>query len=286
MNSQFFTYLFIIPLFLVTACAQSSKTSFPSPADYDLNKPEKFIMSDALHEISGISFFEGDPSVIYAEQDELGELYFFKLGDAKIQKYKFGKKGDYEDVAICKGFVVMLRSDGVFFTFPFKKSYEKEEEETHEWQGLLPKGEYESMAVGPDNKLYVLCKDSKADSKKKAISGYILQVGMDGSVHFETDFTIPYSQIKSFAKLKNKNFYPSAMGWNTKRKEWYVVASINKLLVVTDGQWKVKAAYPLNPDLFNQPEGLAFDQFHNLYISNEGGTKSNSATLLKFEIKP
>ena len=43
------------------------------------------------------------------------------------------------------------------------------------------------------------------------------------------------------------------------------------MLVMADENWKVKSVYPLNPSLFVQPEGIAFDRQQNLYISNERG---------------
>ncbi|MEI9955485.1 MAG: SdiA-regulated domain-containing protein [Ferruginibacter sp.] len=63
--------------------------------------------------------------------------------------------------------------------------------------------------------------------------------------------------------------------------EWYILSSVNKLLVITDNNWKVQKTYPLDASLFNQPEGIAFDKQGNLYISNEGGD-SGKGTILKF----
>ncbi len=64
-------------------------------------------------------------------------------------------------------------------------------------------------------------------------------------------------------------FHPSALAQNPLTREWFVLSSVNKLLVITDENWKVKSVYPLDPSVFNQPEGIAFDQQQNLYISNE-----------------
>jgi uncharacterized protein YjiK len=46
----------------------------------------------------------------------------------------------------------------------------------------------------------------------------------------------------------------------------------------------VKEVYPLNPALFRQPEGIAFDNENNLYISNEGDDISKG-NVLKFVFK-
>jgi len=55
-------------------------------------------------------------------------------------------------------------------------------------------------------------------------------------------------------------------------------------LVITDADFKVKTTHPLDTDLFNQPEGIAFDRDNNLYISNEGGSLS-AGNILMFKLK-
>lgn len=79
-------------------------------------------------------------------------------------------------------------------------------------------------------------------------------------------------------------FRPSALAKNPKTNEWYILSSTNKLLVVADANWKVKTVYPLDLSLFLQPEGIAFDNQNNLYISNEGD-KTSKGTVLKFNYK-
>jgi uncharacterized protein YjiK len=66
-------------------------------------------------------------------------------------------------------------------------------------------------------------------------------------------------------------------------KQWYIVSSVNKVLIVLDDRWQVKGMYPLDPVLFKQPEGLAFDAKGNMYISNEG--QQGNANVLLFSYK-
>ena len=49
--------------------------------------------------------------------------------------------------------------------------------------------------------------------------------------------------------------------------------------------WKIKNVYQLDPAIFHHPEGIAFDEQSNLYISNEGDETQNG-NILKFERAP
>src|ERR1700704_315030 len=117
-------YLYI--LFLIFLSCAGKKIEFKSPGGYDLNKPEKFIVPDGLNEISGISFYKGKSDTIYAEQDEKGELFYLHLGDKTARHVKFAKKGDFEDIAIINEQVILLRSDGILFSFPFSEIHQEE----------------------------------------------------------------------------------------------------------------------------------------------------------------
>jgi hypothetical protein len=91
----------------------------PGPQGYNLAEPKKYVLSESLREISGITFLKGDADTMYAIEDETGKLYSFHLGSGRFPYHKFGKHGDYEDVTVLndKEFVV-LRSDGSLFVFP------------------------------------------------------------------------------------------------------------------------------------------------------------------------
>ena len=42
--------------------------------------------------------------------------------------------------------------------------------------------------------------------------------------------------------------------------------------------------YALDPELFKQPEGLAFDRRGNMYISNEGGKGDANVLLFPYKL--
>jgi hypothetical protein len=262
---------------LGTACTQ--RENYPSPQGYDLNKPEKYNMPESLHEISGIAFHHNKADTMFAEQDEEGELFYFKPGSTDVKQVKFGKAGDYEDVAISNNTVIMLRSDGVLFTFPLNLS-SAGITKVNKWTGLLPAGEYEGMHADDNGAIHVLCKHCSFDKAPKTATVFSFRLIGD-SVKKDSQFKIDVKQIEERAGLKKMTFHPSGLSKNPLTNEWYILSSVNRLIVVTDNNWNVKLTYDLNPALFGQPEGIAFDDQNNLYISNEGD-KISPGNVFKF----
>jgi hypothetical protein len=264
-----------------SACAQT-RESFKSPAGYDLTKPVKYNMPEDLFEVSGIVFHEGNAGMLYAEQDEDGKVYALKPGDATASHVKFAGHGDYEDIAINGNYLIMMRSDGVFYTMPFDQVQQGKADAVRAFSGLIPAGEYEGMAAnyGTDE-VFVLCKNCGADKKTGSVTGYILKLDASGGLTLDKTFKINTEKIAAQDGGKKMKFRPSALTFNKHLKEWFLLSSVNKMLVVTDTAWNVKQVYTLNPALFNQPEGITFDIDNNLYISNEGGN-TKAGTVLKF----
>jgi hypothetical protein len=276
---QFYLYT----VFFLLSC-NAKQDGFKSPAGYDLAKPAKFSMPEALNEISGIIQYNDS---LYAVQDEEGKLFYLRAGDSKAGFSKFGKKGDYEDLAIARNQLIILRSDGSLFTFPFSESRQEEIASTKEWRDLVPKGEYEGLyADEADGLLYVLCKQCKEDKKSETTSIFILQLQPDGSITPLSRGSLARGSLASeplesriTVNAKKHNFHPSALAKNPRTQEWYILSSTSKMLVIADSKWNVKEMYPLDPSLFRQPEGIAFDRENNLYISNEGDAISNGNIL-------
>jgi hypothetical protein len=273
----------LFSLFLIgvigSSCSQSKTSGGKSPAGYNLNNPVKYAMPSELLEISGIAFNNGDNSTIYAEQDEEGKIFYFRPGDKQVSHTKFGKKGDYEDVAIANNQAVMLRSDGTLYTFPLTEVRNGQITTIKEFKDILPAGEYEGLHAD-NNKLYALCKQCPGDNHAKQCSGYIFNLQADGSVTKTGDFSIDVQKISALAGKGKLKFHPSALAKNPLTRQWFILSSVNKLLVVTDERWNVQQAYPLSSGLFLQPEGMAFDKQGNLYISNEGNKVTDGNILL------
>lgn len=276
-------YKIIFPLvLLMTGCMACSQKKNGNPAGYNLSSPEILKMPSELNEISGIAFHNGNPDTLYAEQDEEGKLFFFSPADMKVQHIQFGKPGDYEDVSIAGGKVFILKSDGHLLSFSLNNVIPGNAGAIREFPFLLPKGEYEGMyADEAENLLYVLCKGCGVDKKSGKVTGYVLKWNANLELVKQSEFAIDATEIAQKIDKEKINFRPSALAKNKKSNEWFILSSVNKLLVVTDLQWKVKQVFPLENKLFYQPEGIAFDKAGNLYISNERGDFDN-ANLLKF----
>ncbi|HEY0244244.1 MAG TPA: SdiA-regulated domain-containing protein [Mucilaginibacter sp.] len=282
-TTLFISLFALLALFLGISCIDMPV--YTSPQGYDLNRPVKYYMTESLKEISGIAFHHGNSDTLYTEEDEDGKVYYFHLGDKQVNHSKFGKPGDYEDIAILGEQIILLRSDGVFFIFPFSQVRNKDIAGVQKWNDVLPQGEYEGLyADSKTSQLYALCKHCDVDNTAKTNSGYIFKLSPNGNVKQTGRFSINVRDIEALIGKKKIEFHPSAITKNPITNEWYILSSVNKILVVADAGWKVKAVYPLNASLFVQPEGIAFDNQNNLYISNEGD-KITPGTVFKFNYK-
>lgn len=268
------------------AC-KPSKPAFTSPKGYDLNHPEKFNMPESLLEISGIAFYKDKSDTVYSIQDEDGRLFRQAWMTKKQKHMVFGKKGDYEDLAMLNETVMVLESDGTLYVFPFAEAIQEKVSDLKIFKDILPKGEYESIyADNQTNQVYLLCKNCKDDKKDKTMSGSIFTYNPGKKELIPSGkFSMDLSGMIEKDEILKTGLKASALTRDPHSGEWYILSSVNKVLVVATPDWKVKSVHRLNSSIFNQPEGLAFDQQMNLYISNEGDELS-AGNILKFTPKP
>ncbi len=274
----------LFSLSVLLACGQQVQTNNEQilfAGHYEINKPQKvFTMPKELDEISGIAFHPEESNIIYAEQDEEGKVFAYNLNNGSVHKTKFAGKGDYEDIQLLNNYIVMLRSDGALYIFPFNDMNAEETVNAKEFRHILPGGEYEGLyADNRASKLYVLCKSCEG-KQDKATTVYILSMDATGNVKLESNATINVKSIAEKAGLKKLNFQPSALTKTQDGNEWFILSSVNKLIVRTSADFTVKETYKLGASLYNQPEGIALDAANDLYISNEKAS-SRSATILK-----
>lgn len=271
----------ILATLLASCMAKKDKAT---PGEYNLQEPRVQKLPAELREISGITFHPAQPGTMYAVEDEHGKIYTLTAGAGITTTVTFNKKGDYEDLAICNNHVVVLQSDGALFSFPVTELVKEKAEHVQSFTDLLPAGEYEALYADEETgRLYVLCKSCPGDLSSKQCSGFILQLHRDGSITADTGFRIDVKAIEALPG-KRVQFKPSGLARHPFSKDWYIISSVNKLLVIAGTDWKIRQVYPLDASLFNQPEGIAFDKKGNLFISSEAGD-TKKASLLHFTIR-
>ncbi|HEK20078.1 MAG: SdiA-regulated family protein [Mucilaginibacter sp.] len=280
LNRPIFLIIALLSIFL-QACIDSGNDKIVSPPGYQLDKPQRFKMSENLLEISGIAFKNNEADTIYAVQDEDGRVFYFKPGDRKPAYTHFAKQGDYEDIGILHNRIIVLKSNGTLFTFPIEQIKQPKPSDVQQLKGILPKAEYEGLYIdNTTNKIYVLCKDCNTENGSLLNGGYIIDATDENNLKQTSTFQI------ALPKLSKKNgadeaFHPSALAKNPVNGLWYILSATNNLLLITDAEWRAKATYKLPHSRFTQPEGIAFDKEGNLYISNEGDEFENG-NILKF----
>ena len=109
-------------------------------------------------------------------------------------------------------------------------------------------------------------------------------IRLDPERYFKPFYRPDVSKIDKMSGKKKGTFHPSALAINPITKQWFIVSSVNKVLLVADEKFNIISTHHLSSNTFNQPEGIAFDKDGNLFISNEG-SETTSGNILKFDYK-
>jgi uncharacterized protein YjiK len=252
-------------------CKNTKKVE--SPDGYDFSAGKKIFLLSKLEEISGIAFVPGSDTMLMAVNDEEGKIFPISIHEpkAKAASFKFGKRGDYEDIAWFAGKWRVLESTGVIHSVDMEDS-------THDQSDrLLPAGEYEGMASFGDG-LYVICKDCP-ESKQGKIPVYLLK-NIDDSLFLENTMQLDAS---AFIEKKKKNFFPSALARHPVTNDWFILSHLNGTLLIADQHFNVKQKIQLPRSMFIQPEGIAFSSAGDLFISNEGDEAAGYIMIFRYE---
>ncbi len=268
---------------------------------YNLDNPDTvWHMPAELVEISGLSCF--GESHIATVQDEDARIYLINTVSGKvINSYIFGKKGDFEGIAIIDSTAWVLESNGNLFRVenfqhphPVVTKFKTPLTADNNAEGLA----YDSQT----NALLIACKDKPYLKGGEKYEGFkaIYSFGLDEKTLDPTPrFLIDLSVIEEFRAnnairkfyirtskkaglISDKLFFePSAIAFNPHNSHLFVISHTAKLLLVLNREGHIVEIHRLNPGLFNQPEGICFSKEGTLYISNEGG--KGFGNILKFE---
>jgi len=280
MASLFKTYLIklILPLLVLSACA-GKRNQLQSPDGYNLNKPVIVKLPVILNEISGISYYHKD-NTIFAVEDERGILYkIFYKEKVELQHWQFAPSEDFEDICLVDSTFYVLQSKGtiVGFTFNNKDTLRRTEYPTN-----LEKSEFESLYYDSTiNSLVMICKDCDSD-KKAALTTYFFNLKTQA---FSNGFTIDVAPVAAALGKDKVRFKPSAANIHPITGDLYMVSAVNNVLVVATNKGVIKNIYPLNKQLFKQPEGITFSNDGAMMISNEAADEG-VGNILFYPYKP
>lgn len=277
-------YLLLFLLFLLPYCSANTGARPTVPAGYSWQQAKVTILEHGLDEISGLDY-EPKLHAFISINDEKGKVYLIDTAAFRIkEEIKFGEKGDYEECIVVNDRWYVLRSDGHLYGMTYDGAGVKDISE-YTYEGKT--AEFEAMYWDKtNNRIVLVVKNAKKDHKNQTAYGYAFDLASKQFVETPV-FTLPWQDIAAAGKIKINSFHPSAAAVHPITGELYVLASIEKMLVVLDKQTlKVKGVYFLDSKLCRQAEGLAFDPHGNMYISDEAADAQPNVVVFPYQSKP
>ena len=236
-----------------------------SPEGYNMKAVVQTKLPLELDEISGVAYYPADSS-LFAINDEKGWLYKLKKGH-KSQRWQFSKGADFEDVVLLDSVFYVLRSNGNIIRVSFNTQNTLAVQQYYFDTTGKSKNEFEILYFdSTKQKLILICKDCESD-KKKSLTTFSFDSNTgkyEGSA-----FSINVEEIAASVGEEKLRFKPSAASINPKNGLLYIISAINKMLVITDVNGKLKNAYRIDESIFKQPEGITFTPSGGMIISNE-----------------
>jgi uncharacterized protein YjiK len=279
----------ISPDTLKKAIIEPTKIDKNRAFSYDFSAPVQTLeLPETLVEISGISLYEGKDLV--AVQDEMGLIYSIdRQTGAVLDSFLFTPTGDFEGITFVGNTAWVLEAKGNLWAISNwnngqqrqVKTYKTDLKKDNDAEGLC----YDSQ----NNRLLIACKESPLidDYRKdmRAVYAFDLQtMALDATPVLSFDIArilshleaVPTSsldekQVKKLEKGKILPIMPSEIGIHPINGDIYILASdgLAMLTFSPDGK-QIRHIQALSPDIFEQPEGLAFLPNGDLYISSEG----------------
>lgn len=289
MPKPFLKIGYLIRLLLLIGSLVGCKTNderesspYSLPMGYSLENHQLVRLDEELAEISGIAWNKNSLLVI---EDESSVIFELEHPTGKIlQKEKFEKNRDVEDILVNGSDAWVLRSNGnlyrishfltdsastSIFEFPIRESRDME-----------------AFVLSPDKtSIYIFCKACEWDESPDKSS--VFRFSLSSLTFEEIPFkTLHLSQFESILPKDRKKIklQPSAAAYHPITRELFLLSSTDKWLMVLDQECNPQSIHFLDPKSFWQAEGMTFDEQGNLFISNEAGIKS--ANWLSFPYAP
>lgn len=252
----------------------------PVRLGYNLGKVVKIEMKKKLKEISGIHYLKDD--LLAAIQDESGKIFTVNFTNGEIIKeLEFGGKGDYEDLTLDDEFYYVLESSGKIYKVP--RSGDISNTRTYEIP-FQKKMEFESIFLDRvANKLLMICKNCPGKKNNALKYAYAFDI-KEATFADDPVFSVDVSVLPASVNFEGTDIKPSASAIHPLENKLYLLCSVGKVLLICDLNGKIEQALALNPEIYNQPEGITFSPNGDMYISNEAGDNDQGNILqVKYE---
>jgi uncharacterized protein YjiK len=266
-------------LFVFIISCKPKRFIYKSPPHYNFSEPFRDKLDLEIKEVSGI-VWDNQNDEFVAHNDEKGIIFYLDRDTKGIKrKFVFSEtKGDYEDIAMAKKDVYVLRSDGELFRIVVDSTGKQKTFDAGHLESS-GKNDFETLYYDPERSaLIMLCKNCDTDDKK-VVSAYAYYPDSVGFVN-KPLYSIDVKMIDSLSPRPTTRFQPSAARIHPVLKKLFILSSASNQLVVTDLNGNIENVYMLAKKLFPQAEGLTFKSNGDMYISNEA--VSSKAELLKF----
>jgi uncharacterized protein YjiK len=255
---------------------------------YALENPSLIInlANEELREISGLS--NADSTGIFcAISDERGEVMFVEgnAGGKVKRRVLFREKGDFEGIEMVGKTLYALKSDGKLFEI--ERWRDPSKMSVNEYKTALKK-EDDLEGLGFDikkNELLLAAKGDPEQDTTRLVWAFNLktkQLSNKPVYHIdpkEVNALVPYN-----LEEKRHFFSPSGIAIHPKTKDIYLISTaLKRMVVLNAADGTIRFAARLDRNLLPQPEGIAFDEAGNLYLSSEG--KKKEGLILKFNYK-
>ena len=245
----------------------------PFPVPYRLDAPDAvFSLDGDLQEISGLTMLPSGR--LGAVQDEEGEIYEVDPATgAVVRTQPFADDGDYEGIELTPEAVWVLRSDGDLYRVA-RGPDGRAQTETIE-TALRGRNDTEGLAYdAAGHRLLIACKEDPGPGLKGVRAIWAFDLAS------RTLSERPAVLLDRDLVDGDAPFRPSGLAVHPRTGTLYVISSVHVALAVVAPDGALQAVIPLDPDLFPQPEGIAFAPDGTLYIASEG--PSGPGTLLRF----
>lgn len=251
-----------------------------------------------LLEISGLSYYPKTNQLL-AVNDERGWIFFLNPTTGEIEKKEtFSGNGDYEGIEWTGEKISVVKNNGSVYFYDMETKEKFPAFKTD----LRPSNDVEGLGIDEaNNQLLLACKGNpnigKSDKYKKVKNIYsfslqdnklnpepFLSVEDDTLEDFVENFADPSLSKKKKKKLKKRvnDFSPSGIAIHPSSKNFYLISSQGKLLLVFNHNKELQQVIFLDEKKHRQPEGICFAPNGDLFISNEG--KGLGAKIMKYNM--